>query len=120
MRRLSGWLLIGYGIFHLLAGIFYGGGQLKAMAAEGFFNTIGTDFSRAAIFWYYFSGLLFILSGHLVWWIQRKKNLPLPAFVGWELLVLCVIGVILMPLSGFWLVLLLAVYMIFDARKFGV
>jgi hypothetical protein len=41
----------------------------------------------------------------------------LPAFLDWSLLALGAAGVILMPVSGFWVVLLQAVMMIVVARR---
>jgi hypothetical protein len=57
--------------------------------------------------------------GQLFSWIERRLKDPLPSFIGWELLGLSLVGLVFMPLSGFWLVLALAIYTILVARRRG-
>ncbi len=46
-----------------------------------------------------------------------RRLRPLPSFIGWELLVLSVAGLLVMPVSGFWLVFAVAIYTIVMARR---
>jgi Family of unknown function (DUF6463) len=54
--------------------------------------------------------------GGLIHWARAGTG-RLPAFLGWSLLALGAAGVILMPVSGFWVVLPQAVMMIVVARR---
>ncbi len=63
----------------------------------------------------FFGGLFVILAGQVHWALARTGTVP--AFLGWGLLVLGSGGVILMPASGFWLVLPQAVLLLAVARR---
>jgi hypothetical protein len=113
MPRISGYLLIATGILHNAIGVLIGYPQLRDIALAGFFNTVDSDIYRQAIFWFLFSGFLMILIGQL--FLSMKT--PIPAGVGLNLLLLCVVGAILMPASGFWLGIPQAVYIIVSSRR---
>jgi hypothetical protein len=97
--------------------VFEGRGLLVEIGRAGFFNVIEHHPSRASLFWFLFTGLMMILCGQLCFWIERQLGRTLPAFVGWELLILSVIGAVLMPISGIWLILAQAIYIIVVARR---
>ena len=75
-------------------------------------NGLGKQFT----FWFLFGGVLMMVLGHLFFWIERRLKHPVPSFMGWELLALSVV-LVFMPLSGFWLVLALAIYTIVLAHR---
>jgi uncharacterized protein DUF6463 len=54
--------------------------------------------------------------GGLAHWTQSRSG-TLPAFLGWSLLALGLFGAILVPVSGFWVVLPQAVMMLVVARR---
>ncbi len=56
-------------------------------------------------FWFIFFGFLLIVFGALIDWCE-SKGIKLPLFLGWGLLTITIIGVMLMPVSGFWLVII--------------
>ena len=117
MPKISGHLLVAVGVVHNLVGVVFGFGYLAEIAHAGFFNAVEPHFPRQTVFWFLFTGLLFILIGQVCLWAERRLDRPLPAFVGWELLAFSVVGVVLIPVSGFWLVIALALYMIAAARR---
>lgn len=82
----------------------------------GFFNVLAGHSLRIAIVWFLFFGFLIFLLGHLCMWIERHLKRPVPAFLGWELLALSIIGVALMG-GGFWLLMAIGVYIIALARR---
>jgi hypothetical protein len=121
MRRFCGPLLIATGVLHLLVGLMFYVRPLTAIARDGFFNAVTPDlaapaFDRDAAFWFMFFGVMILILGALMHWSQARIG-SLPAFLGWALLSLGVAGVILMPLSGFWLVLPQAVLVLAVARR---
>jgi len=124
MRRLCGPLLMATGVLHLLMGILVLYSRpLADIARDGFFGavepqTLASTFDREAAVWFVMFGLLTLILGGLVHWAQARTGF-LPAFLGWSVLLLSLVGLILMPLSGFWVVLPPAVMMILVSRRAG-
>lgn len=119
MHRLVGPSLMATGALHLLAGPIFYPLALAAIAQDDFFNAVElspTQFDREAAFWYMMSGAMVLMLGGLVHWVQARTG-TLPAFLGWSLLRLGVAGVILMPVSGFWVISLQAVLMLVVAWR---
>ncbi len=119
MRRLSGPLLMATGVLDLLYVLVFHSRQLAAIAQDGFFDAVELNpaqFDRETAFWHMMFGVMFVVLGALVHWTQARTG-TLPAFLGWALLALGMAGVILMPASGFWLVLPQAVLMLVVARR---
>ena len=119
MRRLSGPLLMATGVLDLLYVLVFHSRQLAAIAQDGFFDAVELNpaqFDRETAFWHMIFGVTLLMLGGLTHWAQAQTG-TLPAFLGWALLALGVAGVILMPLSGFWLLLPQAVLMIVVARR---
>jgi uncharacterized membrane protein len=119
MRKLSGPLLMATGVLDLLYVLVFHSRQLAAIAHDGFFDAVElnpTQFDRETAFWHMMFGLMLVVLGALVNWTQARTG-SLPAFLGWSVLALGVAGVILMPLSGFWLLFPQAVLIIAVARQ---
>ncbi len=119
MRRLSGPLLMATGVLDLLYVFVFHSGQLAAIAQDGFFDAVETNpalFDREVAFWHVAFGMTVLILGGLVHWAQARTG-TLPAFLGWSLLAFGVVGAILVPVSGFWLVLPQAVLMLVVARR---
>jgi hypothetical protein len=117
MRRLSGPALVAIGVGHTVVGVTLGYSPLAEIARDGFFNAVEPHFSRMAVFWFLFSGLAVILLGQLVLWTERRLDRPVPAFIGWQLLALSIVTAVFIPVSGAYLVIILALYMIVVARR---
>jgi hypothetical protein len=100
----SGTFLVATGIIHNVIGLLMGWEVLLRLAAEGFFNTIDTDLDHS-IFWFLFSGFMMMLLGQLMQDYIREHQQPVARYIGYYLLLLTLVGCILMPLSGFWIVL---------------
>ncbi len=103
----NGELQIVMGIGHILVGLRTYATVLKAMKHDGVFNSIKGDHQRAAAFWYLFVGCVSISNGFLVRSLLRK-NETLPASMGWSMLALSTTGAAILPRSGFWLGIALA------------
>jgi Family of unknown function (DUF6463) len=119
MRRLSGPLLMATGLLDLLYVLAFHSRQLAAIAQDGFFDAVETNpaqFDRETAFWHVTFGVTVLILGGLVGWAQERTG-TLPAFLGWSLLALGLSGVILMPVSGFWLILPQAMLMLVVARR---
>ncbi len=119
MRRLSGPLLLATGVLDLLYVLVFHSRQLAAIAGDGFFGAVELDPSRLdreVAFWHLTFGAMVVILGGLVHWTQSRTGI-LPAFLGWSLLALGLFGAILVPVSGFWLILPQAVMMLVVVRR---
>lgn len=119
MRRLSGPLLMATGVLDLLYVLVFHFRQLAAIAGDGFFGAVELDpfqLDREVAFWHLTFGAMVFILGGLVHWTQSRTG-TLPAFLGWSLLALGLFGAVLVPVSGFWLVLAQAVMMLAVARR---
>jgi hypothetical protein len=100
----SGTFLVATGIIHNTVGLLMGWQILFRLAADGLFNTVDTD-QDESFFWFLFSGFMMMLLGQLMQDYIREHQQPVARYIGYYLLLLAVVGCILMPLSGFWIVL---------------
>ena len=119
MRRLNGPLLMATAVLDLLYVLVFHSRQLAAIAQGGFFDAVELNppqFDRETAFWHMIFGVTLLMLGALTHWAQARTG-TLPAFLGWSLLALGMAGVILMPLSGFWLLLPQAVLILAVARQ---
>lgn len=112
MKKLSANLLILIAIIHSIFGIVIGLPYLKEIAQAGFFNAVDPHPYRMAIVWFLFTGFVLMILGQLALSLEN-----IPNSVAWSLFSLSLIGLILMPISGFWLVLALAIYIIASNSK---
>jgi len=121
MRSMTGQLLIVIGVLHTAVGVLNGYRVLSQVSQATFSGETSRQLVAALgsqfVFWFLFGGLLTVVLGHLLTWIERRLGHPIPSFIGWELLALSVAGLLVMPVSGFWLVLAVAIYAIVMARR---
>ncbi len=121
MLRVSGYLLIAISLIHILVGIWIFGEPMADIWRKGIFNTVAPNplapyFDREDAFWFMmFAPLLFVL-GQLCCW-ACDRDISLPAFLGWNLLAIVIVGVVLEPISGFWLLILPACLIITASRQ---
>ncbi len=105
MNRWIGRWMMGVGVFHTVIGFILYHAQLREIAGIGFWNSLnpGTPILYLA-FWFFFAGVAAILIGYLTDWIEKSGVEGFPVGLGWTLLGIALAGVIVTPLSGFWLV----------------
>jgi hypothetical protein len=103
MRRWIGRWLAGVGLIHTAFAFVVFTDPLLGMLRDGLLNTAELSPGRPLAFWFLFSGLLLVPVGMLVDWIETQPSLQLPRFFGYWLLGLTALGCIVMPVSGFWL-----------------
>lgn len=104
MKRWIGPWLIGVSVLHTLFAIVVFHRPYSALIDRGFVNAVGSDPMTGAVVWFFLFGIALFLCGVAVYALERA-SVPTPKLLGWGLLVLAVLGVTLMPASGFWLVL---------------
>lgn len=96
--------LIGVSAGHTLFAVVMFNEDLLSVVRRGVFNTVGTDPMVAAVVWFVLFGAILFICGLAVSALEKSSPSPLPKSLGWSLLALAMLGVILMPMSGFWLV----------------
>jgi hypothetical protein len=68
------------------------------------FNTVGADSKTGAVVWFVLFGSLLFVCGLAIVHLEKASSKPVPRSIGWCLLAITIVGVTLMPASGFWLV----------------
>jgi hypothetical protein len=111
--KLSAYLLIATGVLHNTIGLIFGASVLADIFRSGLFSTVHPPYyEREAIFWFLFAGFAMMLWGALL-----LNTTYIPKVFSVSLLALCVLGAIMMPVSGFWLVIPQAVYMMLQPAR---
>lgn len=111
----SGLLLMATGALHqvvgLLAGLnlieLPGGGGRKPLleiAQAGVLAAVEPDLLRSAFVWFILFGFLVLMVGDLARRWERTGR-SLPAAFGAQVIALALLGIVLLPVSGFWLCL---------------
>ena len=101
-RPWVGRALMAVGVIHTLFGLFGFRRTFGELLAEGLWNTVNGQLKREFAFWFVLCGLVLVLLGALVHTIERTRG-SLPRYLGWSLLALTIATVVVMPISGGWL-----------------
>jgi hypothetical protein len=117
MNRFAARALMVTGVGHALLGLVLFREPIGAIVANGIANSIHVgQYDRAAAFWFLlFSPLCFLL-GQLVDHAMERRDRWLFTVVAWNLAAIGCIGVLIMPISGFWILIVLAP-VIFSAAR---
>lgn len=105
--KVSGYWLIAISMLHIFGGLIIYTEPLLAIAHDGWFNAVAPDplhpyFDREDAFWYLMAAPFIFTIGQLCFWAQARQ-ITLPAFLGWTLLVTATVGCFMEPISGgFW------------------
>ena len=116
MKNWIGKALIFIGSIHVIFGIVMFYPQWTLWIRQGLWNTVHGQADSEWAFWFIAIGFLAILLGALTNWIETKVQ-QLPRFFGWGLLTCSFVGVVLMPISGIWLIFLTSVGAIWQQAK---
>ncbi|NDJ77949.1 MAG: hypothetical protein GYB65_16995, partial [Chloroflexi bacterium] len=101
---------------HCVVGLFFYAKPLGEIARAGFFNAADKTPARDGAFWFMFTGAMLLLLGEVVRWTHKRTG-TLPASLGWGFLALSVVGALMMPVSGFWLVIPVSGLLLRAARR---
>ncbi len=111
--KYSGWYLLIVGIIHNVVCWFFVKDIVIIMLHDGLLNTVASQIDRNAAFWCLFAGVFLMFIG-LVWQQQINQfQKPLPKIAAWGLTLITIISLLIMPLSGFWIVLPLCIIMLY-------
>lgn len=116
MKKWIGKVIILIGVIHLIFGFITFRAAWAEMLQQGFFNTVAGHLGHNIAFWFIAFAFLTLILGGLIDWCEGNKQ-PLPRFLGWSLLALSFSGVVMMPISGWWLLLIPAIGSIRQSGK---
>ncbi|GAB5491778.1 MAG: DUF6463 family protein [Phototrophicaceae bacterium] len=112
MRKRLGTILMAIAVLHEVVGLFVYSTPLQDIFQAGFFNTINPPYwERDAAFWFLMFGVTLFLMGWIAQWMLNNIGI-IPKFFSFGLLIMCIIGVMMMPASGFWLAIPVALMML--------
>ena len=101
MKKWIGKWVMFVALGHTAVGIALFGGVYRELLARGLYNTISSEKAGLAV-WFALFGVVLFIAGMLVSALE-SNHAGIPKSVGVALLLLTVLGVVLMPVSGFWL-----------------
>ncbi len=111
-NRWIGRSILAIAALHTLFGFAVFGGIVGGLLADGLFDTVGEDPMRAAVSWFLISGFFMATTGFAVDQLEVNGLKHKLAITGWALLAISLLGILLMPASGFWLMLVPAIFAI--------
>jgi len=111
-RRWIGRSIIAISIIHTIFAFVVFWMPIQQILADGLFNVVGEDPMRGAVTWFFFAGIFMAATGFAVDLIEKSGVHMSLRPLGIFLLIFTILGIIMMPVSGFWLILLPAVGMI--------
>lgn len=122
LPKLAGGLLIFMGLFHPIYAIIADQDMWKQFILSGFWNSVVPPWENRDIvfqrnFWTSIGSLCIpsaLLGGYILWSIRQGYKIP--TFISWGILLYGIVSSSLMPISGFWFLviagLLLIIYQI--------
>jgi Family of unknown function (DUF6463) len=110
--RWLGRYIIAVSGIHTLFGIIFFFEVGSRILADGVFNAVGQDPMRGAVAWFMLAGFFMTALGLAIDLLESFSPHANFSALGWVLLIICGVGIILMPQSGFWLLLVPAIAMV--------
>lgn len=104
-RAWIGHWLMSVAAIHTLFALLVFQKPLLDIVQRGVFDTVGQDPMTAATVWFLLFGPPLALLALAITPLERNHEARTLRRLGWGLLALCVLGLVLMPASGFWLAL---------------
>ena len=101
---------------HTLFGLVVYHSTLADLVADGVVNALGYDAMRAAVVWFLLAGFFMATTGAAIDQLEAQDLQAKLAPLGWALLGITLLGIVLMPASGFWLMLIPACFCIRGAH----
>lgn len=119
MKNWIGKALLIIGAIHTLFGMIVFQKQWLLWIQEGLWNTVSGQAEREWAFWFIAIGILAMILGAFTNWVEKQIH-NLPDFFTYSLLIFSLVGVILMPISGIWLILFTSLGAIWQYSRSGV
>lgn len=91
-------------ILHTVVGLVMGGPTLMAMLESGLFNSAGGQGLTELVTWFLMFGAVLGMLGIAANELERSERFASARKLGIGVMLLAIVGAVVMPLSGFWLV----------------
>lgn len=114
--RWVGRSIVAVGVIHCLVGAWIFATPLMEIVNNGVWNSVDGFRGRPLAFWFEFAGLLTIVLGGSIDWME-KADISLPPIVGYGFGGLVVLAIIAMPVSGGWLLVPSAVGLLMKRHR---
>ena len=111
----AGWLLMAIAALHGAVGLWIGRRAVLDIASDGFVNAVDPHLERALVFWFLLMSPLLWIVGRFAVWLATEGRRP-PVWLGRSLLGVALTGALLVPVSGFWLIVAPAAWLCVAAR----
>jgi hypothetical protein len=102
MKPWIGRWLMGTALIHTVVAAVQYRNVIGSVIDRGVFNTVAGNPVIGAVVWSLLFGCVAMIGGFTVSALEHAK-VPLPKTLGWCLFALAIIGAVLVPVSGFWL-----------------
>ncbi|BFM18155.1 DUF6463 family protein [Maricurvus nonylphenolicus] len=102
-RHWISYWIITVALLHLLFALIKFKSEYLAIVSSGLWNSVDTVDKGQAV-WFFLFGLVFLVVGCQLYTLEKLK-VKLTGFPSLMMLMLAIMGTVLMPVSGFWLVL---------------
>lgn len=105
MRAWIGRWIVGVALIHILLSALVFRTVFEAILRKGVIDAVGSDPTTGLAVWCVLFGGALLVVGLAVTALEKRSSAgeSLPRSIGWALLALALLGVALMPASGFWL-----------------
>lgn len=113
-KRWIGRWIIAVAALHTVFGLVVFHGLIAQIIQRGIWNSIGDDPLRGAVAWFLLAGGFMAVAG-LAIDVCERSAVPLRS-TGWSLLVVTLLTIVLMPVSGAWLLLPPALAMVLRGK----
>ncbi len=104
--RWVGRWIIGVAIIHMGFTFVLFPEQVERIFSEGFFDTGLIDFNIGKTVWFFLFGIPLLIVGYMIDYEEKRKTMPpfreIPIIL---LFLMTFLGVVLIPTSGFWLMM---------------
>lgn len=117
-----GRLFMSIGILHVLGGAVVGREPIARIIRDGFVGEGDSALGNAPVhmekelaFWFFLWGAYVFILGYVATWSESRGE-RLPAWVGWQLVIVNLVSALLYPKGGFWLCLIPSAMIIWQAR----
>lgn len=115
-KRWIGRWIVSVSALHTVFGAIVFGADLGQMAQAGFWDSIGADARAGVVAWFMLSGFFMAALGLAVDALEGSAHHGNLRVTGIVILLTTIVGIVLMPASGFWLLLPPAVALLWPKK----
>ena len=116
-RRWIGQWIIAVALLHTVFGIVAFAPVIRTLFGNGLWNSVGGSAMHGAVAWFLLAGGFMLVAGLAIDSCERSKEAISLRASGWGMAIVTAIAIVLMPVSGAWLLLPPTIAMFFRKAK---